>query len=155
MAFQQVLPRFFITPHILGHVRFNDGCEADGRTGFLKSPVDAQVIPSEYTCATNDNLLYGEIGQSRALPRLSLAFYDMQTARVKLEKLGYLVFGFGRAGGDESRRSGCGATRASRGGNKFEQIECDIFIPARTTCRSRWLIHEQPSVAMLPKFESA
>ena len=80
----------------------NDGRNLDRKTRLLQRVVDAQVIASEHTCATNRNVLYPRFWQNYALTRFSLSFDHTETSRVELEEMRYLILGFLRTSGDKA-----------------------------------------------------
>jgi hypothetical protein len=86
-----------------------------------------------------------------ALVRALLALYDAKAARVKIEQLLNLVILFGSRAGDKSGGWGGGAAETCSGGDKFQEIEGDVFVATETATRILGLIHELPPDAMLPK----
>jgi len=79
----------------------------------------------------------------------ALAFDGLQTARVELEQVGDLIVrlagrGRGEAGGPDG-----GTADAGRGGDKFQQVESDVFVTASGAGQCGGLLHLRPPMAML------
>ena len=120
-------------------IGIGDRRQVNGSRGLLDFPIDAKMIPSEGSRPEDSNARFA--GQTDALARLSLRLNGAQALRVESQKLRYLIVGLAGRAGDKARRGRRCPSRTRCPRHKLQQIQSDVFIPARAVAWVYSLFH--------------